>query len=392
MSLDFLAEALAAQEAAGLRRRIRTFTGPQEPRTSVEGRPAILLASNAYLGLNTHPLVIQAAQRAAAEFGTGSGGSRLVTGTCRLHRDLEAALAGLKGTEDAVLFGTGYQANVGAITALVGPGDLILSDELNHASIIDACRLSRARVRVYRHADPGHLAALLEAERSAHRRCVVVTDGVFSMEGDIAPLPEICDLARRYGALVMVDDAHGTGVLGPRGGGTVEHFGLRGRVDIQVGTLSKALASEGGFVAGSALLCEYLRNRSRPFIFSTAPTPPSVGAALAALGILRAEPARLERLRAAARWLRGALAGLGYRVPPGETPIIPIRVGEPEPAVALAQALEEEGVFVPAIRPPSVPPGTSRLRVTVMATHTEEDLEAAVAAFAVAGRRVGVIP
>lgn len=392
MNLDFLAEELDRIRAAGLHRRLRTFAGPQAPRAQVDGRPLILLASNAYLGLNTHPEVVAAAAAAVAEFGTGSGGSRLITGTSTLHRQLEAELAALKGTEDAVLFGTGYQANVGAITALVGPEDLILTDKLNHASIIDACRLSQARMRVYRHNDVERLAALLARERPGHRRCLIVTDGVFSMDGDVAPLPEICALAEQHEALVMVDDAHGTGVLGPRGGGTVEQFGLHGRVHVQMGTLSKALASQGGFVAGSALLCEYLRNRARPFIFSTAPEPAAVAAALAALAVLRREPERLERLRTNARKLRAGLTSLGYRVLPGETPILPVLVGEPGPALALAAALEEAGAFAPAIRPPSVPPGTSRLRVSVMATHTEADLNTALAAFAAAGRRTGVIP
>lgn len=392
MSLDDLGRKLAAQEAAGLRRRLRTFTAPQKPRTEVEGRPLLLLASNAYLGLNTHPAVVGAAQAAAAAFGTGSGGSRLVCGTSTLHRELEAALAALKSTEDAVLFGTGYQANVGVLTALAGPRDLILSDELNHASLIDGCRLSGARFLVYRHGDPDHVAALLAAERHRHRRCFIVTDGVFSMDGDVAPLPALADAADRHGAILVVDDAHATGVLGPGGAGTAAHFGLTGRVPVQVGTLSKALGSEGGFVAGSHVLCEYLRNRARPFLFSTAPAPPSVAAALAALRVVEAEPGRRERLLALAARLRGALRDLGFRVPAGETPIIPVVVGDVNRAVDLASVLEEEGVYCPAIRPPSVPPGTSRLRVTVMATHTEEDLDAAAEAFARAGRRVGVIP
>ena len=392
MSREFLEDKLATLRAAGLYRQMRTFDGPPAPHTQLEGREVILMAANAYLGLNTDPRVVAAAQQAIARFGTGSGGSRLISGTSRLHREMEAALAALKGTEDCVLFGTGYQANVGAITALTGPADLILSDELNHASIIDACRLSRARTINYRHGDAEHLAGLLARERPHHRRCLIVTDGVFSMDGDIAPLPAICALADHFEALVMVDDAHATGVLGATGAGSAEHFGLHGSVPVQVGTLSKALASQGGFVAGSHRLCEFLRNRARPFIFSTASTPAAVAAALAALQVLRAEPERLRRLRAAAGRLRAGLTDLGYRVPPGETPILPVAIGAPERAVALATALLAEGLFVQAIRPPAVPPGTSRLRVTVMATHSDADLEVALVAFAAAGRKVGMLP
>ncbi len=392
MSLEFLAAELEQTRLAGRLRRLRTFTAPQAPRTEVDGRPLILLASNAYLGLNTHPDLVAAAGRALAEFGTGSGGSRLITGTTRLHRELEAALAALKGSEDAVLFGTGYQANVGTITALVGPEDLICSDELNHASIIDACRLSRARTAVYRHGDPEHLATLLAEARPAHRRCLIVTDGVFSMDGDMAPLPALRAVAERHQAMLMVDDAHGTGVLGRTGAGTAEHFGVHGQIPIQMGTLSKALAGEGGFVAGSRLLCDYLRNRARSFIFSTAPSPATAAVGLEALAVLRREPERRERLHANTRRLRQGLTALGYRVLPGETPVVPVLIGEAEPTLALARTLEEAGVFVPAIRPPTVPVGSSRLRATVMATHTNADLDAALAAFAVAGRQTGVLP
>lgn len=391
MTLSFLAAELDRLQAAGLRRHIRVLASPQTPRVVVDGRELILLASNSYLGLSADPEVVQAAQQAVAAFGTGSGGSRLVNGTTQLHVELEQALAALKQAEDAVLFGTGYQANVGAITALMGPGDLILSDELNHASIIDGCRLSRATILVYRHRDVGHLAELLARERQNYRRALVVTDGVFSMDGDLAPLPELCAAAARHNALMMVDDAHATGVLGATGGGTVEQFGMHGQVHIQVGTLSKALASEGGFVAGSATLCQYLRQRARSFIFSTAAEPASVAAGLAAVRIIQREPERMQRLHANAAFLRQGLRALGYSVPDGETPVIPVLVGEAQAATALAQALEEAGAFAPAIRPPSVPPGTSRLRVTVMATHTHEDLEDALAAFAAAGRQAEVI-
>ena len=297
MTYDFLEEETDRLRADGMHRRMRVFDGPPRPRTMLEGREVILLASNAYLGLNTHPSLVQAADAAAKEYGTGSGGSRLISGSTRLHGELETAIAQLKGTEDAVLFGTGYQANVGTITALVGRGDLVLSDELNHASIIDGCQQSRAEVLVYRHADAAHAEALLREHRERGRRCLIVTDGVFSMDGDLAPIRALCDVAEKQDSMMMVDDAHGTGVLGPTGAGSVELTRQTNRVRVQMGTLSKALASEGGFVAGSRTLCDFVRNRSRAFVFSTAPAPPSVAAALAALRIVGTEPERRERLQ-----------------------------------------------------------------------------------------------
>jgi 8-amino-7-oxononanoate synthase len=321
-----------------------------------------------------------AAAEAASEWGAGATGSRLTTGSLALHSALEAELAALKGAEGAVLFGSGYEAAVGTIPALVGRGDLILSDSLNHASLIDGCRLSRAEVRVYRHRDVDHARELL-ADRSSFRRCLLVSDGVFSMDGDLAPLPELCDLCDAFDTWLMVDDAHGTGVLGERGGGTVEHFGLEGRVPVQMGTLSKALGSQGGFVAGSAALAEYLRNRARTFIFSTAPTPAAAAAARASLRIVREEPQLRTGLLRRAAYLRKGLRSLGFDVPEGETPIVPVLVGESDRALALAAVLEEEGVWAPAIRPPTVPSGTARLRLCVQATHEGQHLEYAHEAF-----------
>jgi 8-amino-7-oxononanoate synthase len=329
--------------------------------------------------------VVQAAMQATMEQGAGSTGSRLTSGTRAIHEELERELASLKGAEDALLFSSGYLAAIGAIPALVGREDLILSDELNHASLIDGCRLSRAAVRVYRHADSAHAAELL-ADRDQFRRVLLVTDGVFSMDGDLAPLPELADLCDRSDAWLMVDDAHGTGVLGPTGAGTVEHFGLRGRIPIQMGTASKALGSEGGFIAGSHELVDYLRNRARSFIFSTAPTPATVAAALEAIHVLKVQPELRANLARNGAQLRDRLRSLGLAVSPGITPIVPVLLGEADRAVRVSAHLESAGFQIPAIRPPTVAEGTARLRVTVTAAHTSEQIERAITAIAEAVR------
>ncbi|MFN3648303.1 MAG: 8-amino-7-oxononanoate synthase [Armatimonadota bacterium] len=381
MELDReLREELDRLAAAGLRRVPRRVESAAGPRVTVEGRERIVLGSNNYLGLAEHPEVRAAAADAAEKWGAGATGSRLTTGTLTLHAELERELAALKGAEEAVLFSSGYLAAVGTIPALVGRGDLVLSDALNHASLIDGCRLSRAEVRVYRHGDAEHAAELL-ADRERFRRALLVTDGVFSMDGDLAPLPALCDLCEERGAWVMVDDAHGTGVLGKRGAGTAELLGVESRVAVQMGTLSKALGAEGGFVAGSSTLAEYLRNRARSFIFSTAPAPSTVAAALVALQVAAREPGRRARvLRGAARLAEG-LRALGFDARGGETPIVPVVIGAAEEAIRVSRRLEERGVWVPAIRPPTVPPGTARLRASVTASHTEADLDAVLAAF-----------
>lgn len=382
-------EQLAGIRKQGLFRELKTLSGPQEPVVIKDGRECLLMASNSYLGITTHKEVVAAALEATANYGTGSGGSRLISGNTVLHEELERALADFKGTEAAIVFNTGYMANLGVISSLADQGDVIFSDELNHASIIDGCRLSRAKVKVYRHGDLNHLESLIAEELSGGRK-LIVTDGVFSMDGDLAPLPGIVELAREYGAMVMVDDAHGTGVLGANGQGTAEHFGLKEQIDIQLGTLSKALGSEGGFAAGDEELIQYLRNRARTFIFSTGLAPGVIAAALAALKVVDLEPWRRERLKENANRLREGLTAMGYRVIPTETPIIPVLVGEAETTVALARALDEGGVFAPAIRPPTVPPGTCRIRVTVMASHTTEHIDRALEVFREAGRQVGL--
>jgi 8-amino-7-oxononanoate synthase len=377
-------------QGLGLYRKLRRMDSAADTRVTVEGRELLMCASNNYLGLANDPRLKQAAIAAIQRFGTGSTGSRLTTGNTALHEQLEERIARFKGTEAAIVFNTGYMANVAAMTTLASAGDVIFSDEWNHASLIDGCRLSKAKVVIYRHADLRDLEEKLQRYRS-DKRNLIVTDGVFSMDGDIADLPGIVELAERYGAWVMVDDAHATGVLGQRGAGTVEHFGLHGRVPVQMGTLSKAVGAEGGYIAGSRELIEFFRNFARPFIFSTALSPAVIGTALAAFDLIEKEPERRVRLSALSRMARERLLAMGFRVLPGETPILPILIGEAEPAVRFACLLEEEGIFAPAIRPPSVPPGTSRIRLTLMATHSEADVEEVVEAFSKIGSKLGVI-
>ena len=375
--LAWCAGELARLEREGLRRHPATLSSPQGPEVVVGGRRVIQLCSNDYLGLAADPRLRRAAAAAAGQWGAGSGASRLVSGTSDLHRRLEASLARLKGCEDAIVFSSGYLANAGTIPALAGKQDAVFSDELNHASIIDGCRLSGARVVVYRHAD---VADLERAMRSVDaRRRLVVTDTVFSMQGDLAPVPEIARACERHGAMLMVDDAHATGLLENAGAGA----------GIVMSTLSKALGSAGGFVAGPRDLVEWLRNRARSYVFDTAPPPAAVGAAIEAVGIVAAEPHRGPGVVAAAARLARALAGLGYEVGQPAAAIVPVLVGDGPEAMDLSSRLLEHGVFVPAIRPPSVPPGTARLRVTVTAAHTEEHLARAVEAFAAARRGAG---
>ena len=388
--MDFLANELKELDHKGIYRQARRLDGPQSPRTVIEGKECILLSSNNYLGLTEHPEVKGAAKEAVERWGAGAGGSRLTTGNYALHEELEQEIASFKKSAGAVLFGTGYMANLGVIQALAGRGDAVISDELNHASIIDGARLSRAEVKVFRHRDTGHLEEIL-AESRDNRRRLIVTDGVFSMDGDLAPLPDIAVLAERYSAMVMVDDAHGTGVFGRRGTGSVEHFGLEGKIQVQMGTLSKALGSSGAYVAGTRELVDYLKNKARSFIFSTAPPPAAVGAALAALRIVQRQPDIRQQLWRNARYLRGELKGLGYNVPAYESTIIPIFIGDAAETMRLARELQDGGVFAPGIRPPTVPQGTSRIRVTVMAAHTLEDMDRALLVFDRAGRRLGII-
>jgi 8-amino-7-oxononanoate synthase len=388
--MERLRQELESIRNKGLYRRLRKMDSAASTRVIVDGREMLMCASNNYLGLANDPRLIEAAIEAIRKYGTGSSGSRLTTGNTALHEQLEERIARFKGTEAAIVFNTGYMANVAAMTALATAGDVIFSDEWNHASLIDGCRLSKADVVIYRHADLKDLEEKLMRYRSGKRN-LIVTDGVFSMDGDIANLPGIVELAERYGAWVMVDDAHATGVLGRRGAGTVEHFDLHGRVHIQMGTLSKAVGAEGGYIAGTRELIEYLRNCARPFIFSTALSPGVIGTALTAFDLIENEPERRARLYAIGKKVREELLQMGFRVMPGETPILPILIGEAERAVEFSSYLEEQGIFAPAIRPPSVPQGTSRIRLTLMATHTDEDVRDILDSFSRIGQKMGVI-
>jgi glycine C-acetyltransferase/8-amino-7-oxononanoate synthase len=393
--MEEIAERLAELERLGLSRRLRTVSGPQGAHIMLDGRDVLLLCSNNYLGLADHPRVREAAAQAASELGAGAGASRLVSGTMDIHRQLEDALAQFEQTEACVLFGSGYLANLGTIGALAGPGDTIFSDEFNHASIVDGCRASRAQVVVYRHLDCEHLRICLrrdadESARDRHtdpsRRRLIVTDSVFSMDGDVAPLREIVGLAREHGARVLVDEAHATGAFGADGRGVVVDSGLQGQVDIVVGTLSKALGSYGAYACASEEMVHYLVNTARPLIFSTAPPPPSVAAALSALWVLREQPELVMRLRDAARALRDGLADEGFAVERSDMHIVPLVVGDPHDTMRLCGAALDRGVFAQAIRPPTVPPGGSRLRLAAMATHEPEELRAAAHALARAAR------
>ena len=378
---DWLDAEYAALEQVGLRRHLRTVMSAPTGTVNLDGRDVVLLGSNNYLGLSTHPQVITAAIEATRNFGTGASGSRLISGNTELYTTLEANLAKTKHTEAALVFSSGYAANTSIIPVLAGEDDLILSDALNHASIIDGCRLSRASKKVYRHSDVEHLSSLL-AESTAFRRRLIVTDGVFSMDGDIAPLPDIYKVATQYEAMLLVDDAHGFGVLGKDGSGTVAHFGLEGTDIIRMGTLSKAVGALGGYIAGSCVLVELLINKARGFIFTTGLPPATLAAANAAIEVMRSSPELRQRLFLHAKHLKTALANLGYTLLPSETQILPVVLGSSQRATSIADTLLAKGVFAPAIRPPAVPPDTSRLRLTVMATHTEAEIQQAIAGFA----------
>jgi 8-amino-7-oxononanoate synthase len=377
-------------KSLGLHRRTRMVSGPQGPHVLLDGKPVLLLCSNNYLGLADHPQVRSAAADAAMRWGVGAGASRLVSGTMTIHRRLEERLAEFKGREAALLFGSGYLANAGVIAALARPGDVVFSDALNHASIVDGCRLSRAEVFVYDHCDLEHLEWGIE--QSEGRGALIVTDGVFSMDGDVAPLSELAELAAEHRVRVMVDEAHGTGTVGPGGRGAVAEAGLEDEVDIVVGTLGKALGSYGAFVACDRAMSRYLVNAARTFIFSTALPPPAVAGALAALALLEERPRRVEKLAANALALRDGLEREGFDLGGSRTQIVPLVVGEPELAMKICEAALTRGVFAQAIRPPTVPPMTSRLRLAVMASHREEELRAAARILAEAARAAGFDP
>jgi 8-amino-7-oxononanoate synthase len=356
----------------------------------VDGRKMLMLGSNSYLGLTNHPKVKAAAIRAVEEFGTGCAGSRFLNGTLTLHVEAERRLAALVGKEAALVYSTGYQTNTGVLSCLLGKGAYAISDKLNHACIVDGLALSQAETLRFNHSDMTDLERRLR-EAPAEAPKLIVTDGVFSMEGDLCKLPEVVDLATRYGAQLMVDDAHGIGVLGPGGAGTAAHFGLTDRVDLVMGTFSKSLAAIGGFIAGSERVINYLKHHSRPFIFSASAAPASVAAVLAALDVMEEEPERLERLYANTRFLKEGLARLGVDTGPDTTPIFPVLVGQLEKCFQVCRWLHDEGMFINPVVPPAVPAGRTLIRLSVTAAHTEEQLAWALEKIAEAGRRFGFV-
>jgi glycine C-acetyltransferase len=368
----------------------------QAPVCHFDGRQVINLASNNYLGLTTHPKLREAALEATKKYGVGSGAVRTIAGTMSLHMQLEEKIARFKGTEACVVFQSGFTANAGTVSAILGKEDFIISDELNHASIIDGARLSRAKILVFRHKDVAHAEEQLASVKDQPGHKLVITDGVFSMDGDIGPLPGLCEVAEKYGAIMMVDDAHASGVLGRNGRGTVDHFNVHGRVDVQVGTLSKAIGALGGYVCGSRDLIDFLYHRGRPFLFSTS-HPPSVAATcIAAFDVLQNEPELIEQLWANTRYWKKELGGLGFNIggqnsPASETPITPIIVGDGRLTMDFSRELFKEGVFATGIAYPTVPEGKARIRTIMTATHTKEELEQALQVLEKVGRRTGIL-
>jgi 8-amino-7-oxononanoate synthase len=380
IATEFIQAELSKLEQAGLYRKLRWVEGEQGPTLNLDGRDVLNLSSNNYLGLANHPLLREAAKEAIDRYGCGSGASRLISGNMTLHEELEHKIATLKGAEAALIFNSGYQANIGILSALVGEGDTILSDALNHASIIDGCRLSRAKIMVYPHCDLQRLEEELRMACPTGRK-LIVTETLFSMDGDEAPLGEIVELAERYGAMVMVDEAHATGVLGPNGAGVVAKLGLTEKVFIQMGTLGKALGGFGAYVAGSRSLRELLINRCRSFIFTTSLPPAVMAMAVAAIELLYKEPQRRLALWHNSRALKEGLHRLGFSLGQSQSQILPLIIGDAEKCMIFSERLLEKGVFAQGIRPPTVPPGTSRLRITLMATHTHKHLHRALQAF-----------
>jgi glycine C-acetyltransferase len=380
-ALDYLRKELGELDAGDLLLHPRTLEGPTGARARFDGRDVINLASNNYLGLANHPRVNEAASEAALRFGAGSGAVRTIAGTMTMHHELERRFAEFKHADAALMFQSGFTSNAGTVAAILNKEDVIVSDELNHASIIDGARLSRAEIKVFPHKDAAAADALLTETARPDRRQLLVTDGVFSMDGDIAPLPDLVEVAETHGAIMMVDDAHASGVLGTGGAGTVDHFDLHGRVDIQVGTLSKAIGVLGGFIAGPRHLIDWLQNRGRPFLFSTSAPPAVVAACIAALDVIRDEPDRLARLWSNAELLKAGLRGLGFDTGESQTPITPVITGDEEKTQAFARRLFEEGVFCPAIVFPTVSRGRARVRTIVTADHSEDDLREAIEIF-----------
>jgi glycine C-acetyltransferase len=393
--LSYLSDQLAELKNKGTYFRLRVLEDEQAPECTFDGKRVINLASNNYLGLTTHPKLRDAALEATRRFGVGSGAVRTIAGTMKVHMELEEKIARFKNVEASVVFQSGFTANAGTVSAVLGKEDFIISDELNHASIIDGARLSRAKILVFRHKDVEHAEEQLKSVAKEPGRKLLITDGVFSMDGDIAPLPALCDLAEKYGAIMMVDDAHASGVLGKNGRGTIDHFGVHGRVDIQVGTLSKAIGALGGYVCGTRDLIEFLYHRGRPFLFSTS-HPPSVAATcIAAFQVLEQEPERIQRLWENTRYFKQQLGSLGFDIggrntPNSETPITPIITGEGRLAMEFSRELFKEGVMATGIAFPTVPEGKARIRTIMSATHTRQELDKALEVLDRVGKRLRV--
>jgi len=388
--LAYLAHELQTLRDQGLYRQLRVLAGEQTPRTIVDGQSVVNLSSNNYLGLTTHPRLRAAALDATAKYGVGSGSVRTIAGTMDIHVELEARLAAFKHTEATVVFQSGFTANAGTVSTILTKDDVVVSDELNHASIIDGCRLSRAEIRVFPHKDVDAARQVLH-DIPRGRRTLLITDGVFSMDGDLSPLPALCALAEEFGCIMMVDDAHASGVFGRNGRGTIDHFNVHGRVDIQVGTLSKAIGALGGYVAGTRALIDVLRHRARPFLFSTSHPPAVAASCLAAIDVLLEEPQLLERLWDNTRFFQAGLRATGFDTGASEGPITPVIVGDAAVAMKLSDRLFGEGVFAQGIAFPTVPRGRARVRTIVTATHTRDELQFALDVFARVGRELGVL-
>ena len=389
--LDFLTQEINGLKEQGLYNNIRTIGSAQGARLIVDGKDVLNFCSNNYLGLANHPKIVEAAKDATKKYGIGPAAVRSIAGTTDLHVQLEERLAKFKGAEDVITFQSGFTANLGTISALVGKEDVIFSDRLNHASIIDGCRLSGAKIVAYEHNDPGALEDAIKDNASNYRRALIITDGVFSMDGDIAPLPDLVEVATKYDILIMVDDAHGEGVLGKGGRGIVDHFGLHGRVDIEVGTMSKAFGVVGGMVAGDKVIVEWLRQRGRPFLFSSAVTAPDAAACLAAVDLLEESTELVDKLWSNAKYFKEEMKKLGFDTGVSETPITPVMLGEAPLAQQFSRELFENGVFAMAIGFPTVAKGKARIRVMISAAHDNDDLGQGLDAFAKVGRKLGVI-
>lgn len=389
--LDFLKEKIEELKDGGIYRKLPILETPNEAEVILNGKKVINLSSNNYLGFSNHPRLKKASIEAIEKYGVGSGAVRTIVGNMKIHEDLEEILAKFKREEAAFVFQSGFNCNAGTIQAITEAGDIIISDELNHASIIDGSRLSRADKGIYKHSDMDSLEAVLKESRDKYKNILIITDGVFSMDGDIAKLPEIVELAEKYEAMTYVDDAHGSGVLGESGRGTVDHFGLHGRVDFSMGTLSKAIGVIGGYVAGSETMYDWLSHRARPVLFSTSLPPAAVGAIIEALKMLMESTEYTDRLWDNAKYFKAKMGTLGYNIGHSETPITPVIIGDEAKTMEFSRKLLEKGVFVSGIVFPTVPKGTGRVRVMVTAGHTKEQLDRAVEVFETVGKEMGII-